>query len=323
VPSYENLRNKQTELIRKALDGSVFLAPITAAAIGSLTADNATADSAVLSGSGTAVNIVTAGDLVLSIDGGANQTVALAANDTPAGVVTKVNAVLGSAATAAVTGGVFTVTSTSTGDNASVRVVSGTGSVLANLFLTAGQTARGADAGVSLAALPASWDDLGWLTSDGAAFSREVAQSEVTSWGSVTPTRTDVTSDTSTLTVTCQETKLLTIGLATGADLSAVTPDATTGEVSIEKPSKAASKHYRALSLAVDLGDAGEIYIARFLPRAKVTNYAEQSFGGGDDPITWGVTLTGEEDSDLGYSERWIFGGPGWSALLDDMGFAA
>ena len=222
MPSYDALKNKQTELIRKALDGSVFLAPVTADPIDALTE----------------------------------------------------------------------------------------------------QTGVDPDFVIGLAALPTDWDDLGWLTSDGAQFSRDVSSSDVTSWGSVTPTRTDVVSDTSTLTVVCQETKLLTIGLATGADLTAITPDVDTGEVRIAKPSRPASKHYRALSVAVDQGDAGEIYIARFLPRAKVSGYAEQSFGGGDDPVTWGVTLTGEEDSDLGYSEEWLFGGAGWNAILTEMGFA-
>jgi len=174
---------------------------------------------------------------------------------------------------------------------------------------------------IDLAPLPAGYDDLGWLTNDGAAFSRDVSTSEVSSWGSVSPTRTDVTSDTTTMSVTAQETKLLTIGLATGADLAAVLADLETGEVSIAKPVRPKSKSYRVLSLAVDQGDAGEIYIARFLPRAKVSGYAEQSFGGGDEAIPWGVTFTGEEDSDLGYSERWIFGGAGWNALIDDMGF--
>jgi hypothetical protein len=220
VAGYEDLKNKQTELIRKALEGSVFIAPITAPAITTLTT-------------------YTAGPPVV----------------------------------------------------------------------------------IDLTPLPTGWDDLGWLSGDGAGFSRDVSTSDVTSWGSVSPTRSDVTADTSTLTVTAQETKLLTIGLATGADLAAVTPDANTGEVRVEKPVRPASKHYRALSVAVDLGDAGEIYVARFLPRAKVTNFAEQNFGAGDDPISWGVTLTAEEDSTLGYSESWLFGGPGWNALLEDMGF--
>jgi hypothetical protein len=222
VPNYDALKNKKAELIRKALDGSVFLAPVSADPIADLTA-----------ATGTAPNQV-----------------------------------------------------------------------------------------ISLVALPDDWDDLGYLSEDGAAFARDVATSEVTSWGSTTATRTDVTSDSSALTVVCQETKLLTVGLATGADLANLTVDPVTGELSIAKPVRPKSRHWRALSLAVDEGEGGEIYIARFLPRAKPSSYAEQTFGGGDDPITWGVTLQGEVDSDLGYSERWIFGGQGWKALTTEMGFA-
>lgn len=220
MADYETLKNKQAELIRKPLDGSVFLAEISAPAIVDLTQDS------------------------------------VATPGTP-----------------------------------------------------------------ELSPLPAGYDDLGWLTTDGAQFSRDVSTSEISSWGSVSPTRTDVVSDSTTLSVTAQETKLLTVGLATGADLSSLVADATTGELKIAKPARPKSKHWRVLSLAVDNGDGGEIYIARYLPRAKVTGYAEQSFGGGDDPVLWGVTFTGEEDSDEGYSEAWYFGGPGWKALLTDMGF--
>ena len=165
------------------------------------------------------------------------------------------------------------------------------------------------------------WGDLGWLSNDGAQFSRDVSSSDVTSWGSVSPTRSDVTADNSTLTVVAQETNIRTIGLSTGADMSSATPNATTGELAISKPSRPSSRFYRVLSLAVDQGDAGEIYIGRYMPRGKVTGFSEQSFGGGDDPISWGVTFTGFEDSVLGYSERWYFGGPGWFALLEAMGF--
>lgn len=219
--TYDALKNKQAELIRKSLDGSVFLAELTATAIEAITQDS------------------------------------VATPGTP-----------------------------------------------------------------ELVALPTGWDDLGFLSDDGAQFSRDVSSSEVSSWGSITPTRTDITADTTTLQVSCQETKLLTIGLATGADLSAVTPDATTGEVGFSKPSRPNAKHYRVLSLAVDQTDNGELYIARFLPRAKVSSFAEQSFGKSDDPIMWGVTMTGEIDDTLGYSERWMFGGPGWQAITTAMGFA-
>lgn len=321
MPSYDALKNKQTELIRKALDGSVFLADISAPAITTLTQTSGSATAGKVVGSIDAVNVVTGGNLVLSFNGGPSVTVALATADAPAAVVTKINTAIGAAGTASLVSNKLQIVSALTGQFSRVNVVSGTGTVLANLGYTVGQEGNGLVAGVQLAALPLGWDDLGWLSGDGAQFSRDVSSSEVTSWGSVTPTRTDVTSDTSTLTVVAQETKLLTIGLATGADLTSVVPDPTTGEVKIAKPSRPKSKHYRALSVAVDQADAGEIYIARFLPRAKVSGYAEQSFGGGDDPVTWGVTLTGEEDSALGYSEAWFFGGPGWSALLDDMGW--
>lgn len=176
---------------------------------------------------------------------------------------------------------------------------------------------------IDIVPFPDGYEDLGYLSTDGASFAREVSQSEVSSWGSNTPTRTDITADTTSLAVNAQETKLLSIGLATGAELSSLTLNAETGELSISKPDAPASRSYRALALAVDSYQGDEIYIARFLPSAKVTNYAEQSFGGSDDPIGWGVTLTGEKDSTLGYTERWIFGGPGWYKLTSAMGWPA
>lgn len=221
MASYTSLRNKQAELIRKAIDGSVFIAPETATAITDLT------------------------------------------THTPGPPVV-----------------------------------------------------------IDLTTLPTEYDDLGWLTEDGAQFSRDVNTSDVTSWGSVTPTRSDITSDTSTMAVTCQETKLLTIGIATGTATTGVTPDVDSGEVGIAKPLSPTSRYYRVLSLAVDQATDGDVFIGRFFPRAKVTEYSEQSFSGGDDPITWGITFTGYPDSTLGYSEKWLFGGPGWQGLLTAMGFS-
>ncbi len=318
--NYDALKNKQTELIRKALDGSVFLADINSDPIDTLTEVTGSPTAGTVTGSANAVTIATGGNLVLSKDNAAPVTIALASSDAPATVVTKINAAMGYSAASLVSSKLQLVSS-STGLNSEIEVVSGTGTVLANLFLTVGQKDGGSNAGINLVALPSGWDDLGWLTSDGAQFSRDVTASEVTSWGSVSPTRSDVTADTTSLTVTAQETKLLTIGLATGADLSAAVAAFQTGEVKIAKPVRPKSKHYRVLSVAVDQGDAGEIYIARFLPRAKVNGYSEQNFGGGDEAIPWGVTLVGEEDSDLGFSEAWFFGGDGWNALVADMGF--
>lgn len=183
--------------------------------------------------------------------------------------------------------------------------------------LTTGTTA----ADVDLAPLPLGFDDLGWLTEEGMPFGRDVAQSDITSFGATTPTRSDVTADTSTLTVIAQETKAVTIGLATGADIAAMKAAAITGEVRIDKPETPSARYYRVLALAVDTSDTGkEIYIARYMPRAKVTGYAAQTYAGGDQAITWGTTFTAFKDSTLGFTESWLFGGPGWLELLDDMG---
>lgn len=175
----------------------------------------------------------------------------------------------------------------------------------------------------SLNALPAGYEDVGFISDDGAQFSRDVDSSDVTSWGSVEPTRRDITSDVTTLQIAMQETKKTTIGLYTGADMSAVTADASSGEVQVEKPDRPAAKYYRVLSVAVDLSDAGDIYVCRYLPRASVTDFDDQAFqSSDDDPILWSVTMTGYNDAASGFSERYQFGGPGWKALLGAMGFS-
>lgn len=175
-----------------------------------------------------------------------------------------------------------------------------------------------------LAPLPAGYQDLGWLSDDGAQFSRNVDSSDITGWGSVEPLRSDITGDVTTLQVACLETRKETIGLYTGADMTTNTPDPTSGELGIEKPARPGFKYYRVLALAVDLSDDGEYYIGRFLPRARVTDYDDQSFQSSDDsPVTWSATLTGYTDPTLGYSEKYIFGGPGWAARLAAAGFEA
>lgn len=178
------------------------------------------------------------------------------------------------------------------------------------------------EAGGSLATLPEGYGDYGWLSEEGMAFGRDVTQSDITSFGSTTPTRSDITADTTTLTIVAQETNLRTIGLNTGADMEGIVPDSSTGEVRIDKPDRPSARFYRVLALAVDESATGaEIYIARYLPRAKVTSYAAQNFASGDEAINWGVTWTGYIDSESGTSESWLFGGPGWLETLESMGW--
>lgn len=172
-----------------------------------------------------------------------------------------------------------------------------------------------------LQAFPAGYVNVGYLTTDGAQFSRDVDESDIASWGSNDPTRSDKTNDTTTLQMSCQETNAQTIAQYVGVDASTFAPSAS-GVLMVKKPTVGNSQYRRVFSIGVDQDDNGdEIYIVRFLPRAKVTDYDDQAFANGDDPILWPVTYTGYRDNDFGASEAFLFGGPGWTTLAEDMGF--
>ena len=178
----------------------------------------------------------------------------------------------------------------------------------------------------TLKALPAGtgagkWDDVGLLTDAGMSFSRDTSSEDVTSFGRITPTRTDIISDITSITIVAQETKAKTLALASGVAPSALVLLAG-GELKIAKPARPTSRQYRGLAVAVDDVDAGEIYMARSMPNMKPSAFGAVSFAKGADPIQYEITFVGHEDPALGYTEAWHFGGPGWAALLDDMGFA-
>lgn len=176
--------------------------------------------------------------------------------------------------------------------------------------------------GSDLAALPAGYADLGLTSTDGISYARTTTVSEVNSFGRVEPSRSDVTKDVVTMTVTAQQTSLQTIGMDTGVDTSGLLADHTTGEVQIAKPDRPALKDYRVLAIFLDADDTGaEIYIARFMPKARITGFGEQKYNDGDgEYIGYQYTFTGLNDATVGYSHKWFWGGPGWVNLLADMG---
>lgn len=323
---YSALRNKKTELIRKARDGSVFIAPYSAPPITALTSGGATNEVQTVTIGGTP----TGGTFTLTFNGSA--TSGIAYNAVASAVQSALQALSSVGAGNATVGGgpgpgtPYTVTFTGTLAGTDVPVMTGSAASLTggtSPTVTVSTTTPGVNAG-TVQPLPSGWEDLGWLSTDGVAYGRDTSVSEVKSFGSADPTRADVTSDVITMGVTAQETKMLTLGLYTGADTSGLTASATTGEFSIAKPSVPGFRYYRALGLYVDRDDLGrEIYIARYMPRARITAYGEQTFSDGDDPVQYNMTFTGFEDSAVGYSHRWIFGGPGWYALLSSMGIPA
>ncbi len=167
---------------------------------------------------------------------------------------------------------------------------------------------------------PEDWTDLGYFNTDGVTYDRETDTVETSSFGSSESTRSDVTRDEISMSVTAQETKALTMGITTGADIAAIKADATTGEVQVAKPTRPKLRYYRVLGLFLDHDDNGaEIYFGRLMPRAQVADFGSQGYNEDETGISYPMTWRGKEDSSLGYSHKWFWGGPGWKALLSDM----
>jgi hypothetical protein len=313
------LKQKKTQLIRRARDGSAFIAPYSIAAITSLTTGTPTNEVQTVTITGTP----TGGTFTLTFNG--RTTTAIAYNAASSAVQTALQALssigAGNATVTGSAGGPYTVTFT--GGLAATNVPPMTATAALTGGTTPGVTIATPTPGVSidLAALPAGYEDIGYTSTDGISYGRTTQISEVRSWGEVDPTRSDMTSDTITMTATAQETKLLTIGLQTGADATGLLANSVTGEFQVAKPSVPGLRYYRVLGIFVDRDDFGrEIYIARFMPRARITGYAEQKYSDANDqPVDIQLTFTGFNDSTLGYSHLWLFGGPGWQPLLADM----
>lgn len=315
---YSTLRNKQNQLIRKARDGSVFIGEYaTAPAVTTLYAGATAAEIQTVTLNGTPAG----GTFTLSFRGATTSAIAYNAVNTAVQTALQALSTIGSGNVTVTGTGPWVVTFAGTLAAQNVPQMTGNGAGLTggtNPSVTVTTTTQGV--GSDLLFLASQYTDLGHISTDGVSYGRDTEVSDINSFGSVEPTRSDVTSDTMTMQVTCQETKLHTLALYTGSALSGITANQTTGEVKIAKPARPAFMYYRALGLFVDDTDYGEVWMGRYMPRARVTEFGEQAYTSEDDPVQYNVTLTGYEDSVQGFSHCWYFGGPGWKAMLSDMG---
>lgn len=172
-------------------------------------------------------------------------------------------------------------------------------------------------------AIQTSFKDLGEISTAGAVFADAVSTNDITSWGRLEPGRRDISSDITTLQIVAQETNLLTLTSTYGIDPATITPDATTGEVTIRKPSTASVTYYPMIVLGVDGSGSSEIWCGGFLPRVALSNRGNMTLASGADGIYYDTTWTAFTDSTAGYSLEWHWGGPGWKAMLTEMGFSA
>lgn len=165
------------------------------------------------------------------------------------------------------------------------------------------------------------FSSLGRISDAGLSASADTESSGVPGWGALEDVRTDIIRRTSTFSFSCLETKKNVLALYTNQDLSAVTADATTGEVAFTEATKPDTRYRRMILLGIDGEGANAIYIARFLPRATISEVSEQSWST-EDALAYQMTVTAKIDSTLGYAVKHLYGGPGWKALNVKMGFA-
>ena len=158
--------------------------------------------------------------------------------------------------------------------------------------------------------VPAGYIPVGMVTKgDGASWSRDQESSDVESYGYAEPTRRDITKDVTGLSFTMQESKLQTMELFHGLDLSGVTTDAD-GNFFFDKASRPAQRKYRVLALGKDGDGPDAIYVARWLPNAQITENGDQAWSEGEE-VKYPASFNAYTDDEFGTSLREIWGGPG------------
>lgn len=168
--------------------------------------------------------------------------------------------------------------------------------------------------------LPAGYQTVGQISEDGVTFGMDQEVAEVRGWGSSTFVRRDITSSDKTIAFSALETRRLTKELISDLDLSGVTMSPE-GEVVITHPDRPATKYWRTLAIGVDGDGDQRYYFGKFYPRASVSEREEEVWSDGDDPITYGVTMSGMLDAAVGYACREFLFGPGALAAAAAMGW--
>ncbi|WJJ10380.1 hypothetical protein P9990_17565 [Prescottella equi] len=172
-----------------------------------------------------------------------------------------------------------------------------------------------------LAAIPQVYKSMGRHPRDGApTFTPTQEQNEVLTWGELEASRIDAISKNLSIAWTCQDTRKSVLSAATGVNLDNVKADAITGEVQIVEPTDPNITFYRAFFLTVDGSGADAYFIARYCPKFVITTVGEESWNQ-DAALVTPFTGRALVDTELGYSVKRFYGGPGWKKNLDATGF--
>lgn len=160
--------------------------------------------------------------------------------------------------------------------------------------------------------LPPEYGDVGYITTDGVTMPRETESSDTNSWQSTEPTRSDETTDTSSISFVMQETNPHAVALYEGILVSDLGDVGEPWE--FDKPANPLGLHRRLLVVSQDTHQGEPIYIVKFYPRTKITSREDEAHNR-ENVIERGVTATAYRDPVLGTSVRTMIDGPGWRLL--------
>ena len=162
---------------------------------------------------------------------------------------------------------------------------------------------------------------IGLVTPDGYTFGNEVTKDEIDALGYASAVRADITKAAKSVQFTALETgRRHMLELEHGMDLSAITQDATSGEVVFDDPELPIGAEYRLIVLADDGPAATNWLLGRGYPRVKLAEVGEKKWateGGIETPITLDVFT----DETLGTPMRNYIAGTGAKAASELLGF--
>src|SRR5882757_9366878 len=187
----------------------------------------------------------------------------------------------------------------------------------ASAYASAGYTPFGAADGSLLGTSPGAsgstgWYDLGYTSTDGAQFSRNVAGDDTLGWQSRSVLRHDITSDTLTVQFTQLETKPSVLALVYNQLFSTMPSLTASAGINIVRP-QATTVYRSAIFYGADGVGSQASYAAVLLPYCAVTDVGQTNFAAGSE-ASYQLTVSAFIDPFMGADSRIYFDGPGWRA---------
>ena len=164
---------------------------------------------------------------------------------------------------------------------------------------------------------------IGMVTPDGYEFGRDINKEDVSALGYASSVRSDITEVARSVKMTALETgRRHMLELTYGTDLSAVTQDATTGEVVFNEPDLPVGQEYRLLIIGSDGPAADNWVMGRGYGSVKLSATDSQKWGTGD-AVQQSFTFDVFTDSEIGTPVRHYLGGTGAVKAKAALGFTA